>query len=183
MGRWHYILTHALPGADPTKHIEDLAKRRRIKTLGVSMGQGQEVIARNFLSAATADGQWLLLQNTHLGLAYLTEVRIPATQSEHLRSHSGYPRNVSLSWGALKANETIFIRHEQCSMYISTDSWRHQWRLVLHHTHAWLCTWKQGHRGKQYAERHRDEAYDQAHLCGSKQVPQSLTSACVYCTW
>jgi dynein heavy chain len=27
------------PGADPTKLIEDLAKRKKIKTLGVSMGQ------------------------------------------------------------------------------------------------------------------------------------------------
>ncbi len=31
------------PGSDPTKLIEDLAKRKQIKTLGVSMGQGQEV--------------------------------------------------------------------------------------------------------------------------------------------
>lgn len=62
-------------GADPTKLIEDLAKRKKIRTLGVSMGQGQEIIARNLLAAATADGQWLLLQNTHLGLAYLSEVR------------------------------------------------------------------------------------------------------------
>lgn len=38
------------------------------------MGQGQEIIARNYLAAATTDGQWLLLQNTHLGLAYLSEV-------------------------------------------------------------------------------------------------------------
>lgn len=68
-------------GADPTKLIEDLAKRKKIRTLGVSMGQGQEIIARNLLAAATADGQWLLLQNTHLGLAYLSEVQIP------LRTH------------------------------------------------------------------------------------------------
>ena len=38
------------------------------------MGQGQEIIARNYLTAAIMDGQWLLLQNTHLGLTYLTEV-------------------------------------------------------------------------------------------------------------
>ena len=65
-------LPHA--GSDPTKLIEDLAKRKKVKTLGVSMGQGQEIIARNYLAAATTDGQWLLLQNTHLGLAYLSEV-------------------------------------------------------------------------------------------------------------
>lgn len=34
------------PGSDPTKLIEDLAKRKKIRTLGVSMGQGQEVRAR-----------------------------------------------------------------------------------------------------------------------------------------
>ena len=60
-------------GADPTKLVEDLAKRKKIKTLGVSMGQGQEIIARRYLATATAEGQWLLLQNTHLGLAYLSE--------------------------------------------------------------------------------------------------------------
>eukprot|EP00967_Tisochrysis_lutea_P145992 scaffold274839_cov17-Tisochrysis_lutea.AAC.1 len=27
------------PGADPTKLIEDLAKKKKIKTMGVSMGQ------------------------------------------------------------------------------------------------------------------------------------------------
>ena len=61
-------------GADPTKLIEDLAKRKKVKTLGVSMGQGQELIARRLLAAAVAEGQWLLLQNTHLSLAYLAEV-------------------------------------------------------------------------------------------------------------
>jgi dynein heavy chain len=92
------------PGADPTKLIEDLAKKKKIKTLGVSMGQvcahapripsisaptpgtnsfttalstwlqGQEVIARKYMATASLEGQWVLLQNTHLGLGYLTEV-------------------------------------------------------------------------------------------------------------
>lgn len=66
------VLAHA--GADPTKLIEDLAKRKKIKTLGVSMGQGQEVIARKYLATALVEGQWVLLQNTHLGLVYLSEV-------------------------------------------------------------------------------------------------------------
>ena len=62
------------PGADPTRNIEDLAKRKKIKVLGVSMGQGQELIARKLMATATVDGQWVLLQNTHLGLGYLSEV-------------------------------------------------------------------------------------------------------------
>lgn len=59
-------------GSDPTKLIEDLAKKKKIKTLGVSMGQGQECIARKLMATAAAEGQWLLLQNTHLSLNYLT---------------------------------------------------------------------------------------------------------------
>lgn len=38
------------------------------------MGQGQEVIARGHMAAAAAEGCWVLLQNAHLGLGYLTEV-------------------------------------------------------------------------------------------------------------
>ncbi len=67
-------LPSAAVGADPTKLIEDLAKRKKIKTLGVSMGQGQEIIARKYMAIATVEGQWVLLQNTHLGLNYLSEV-------------------------------------------------------------------------------------------------------------
>jgi hypothetical protein len=61
-------------GADPTKLIEDLAKRKKIRTLGVSLGQGQEVAARRHVAAAAAEGAWVLLQNAHLGLGYLQEV-------------------------------------------------------------------------------------------------------------
>jgi dynein heavy chain len=84
-------------GSDPTKLIEDLAKRKKIKTLGVSMGQGQEVIARKLMATATAEGQWLLLQNTHLGLNYLTEVEQYLSKAEDLHedfrcvSNSGIP--------------------------------------------------------------------------------------------
>jgi hypothetical protein len=43
------------PGSDPTKLIEELAKRKKIKVLGVSMGQGQETIARKFMTTATIE--------------------------------------------------------------------------------------------------------------------------------
>ena len=39
------------------------------------MGQGQEVIARRHMATAAAEGCWVLLQNAHLGLGYLAEVR------------------------------------------------------------------------------------------------------------
>ena len=81
--QWRLKTEHASPyaapgpGADPLKLIEDLAKRKKIKTLVVSMGQGQEIIARRYMATAAADGQWVLLQNTHLSLAYLSEARRP----------------------------------------------------------------------------------------------------------
>ncbi len=41
----------------------------------MSMGQGQEVIARRHMATAAAEGCWVLLQNAHLGMGYLAEVR------------------------------------------------------------------------------------------------------------
>jgi dynein heavy chain, axonemal len=71
-------------GSDPTKFIEDLAKKKKVKVLGVSMGQGQEIIARKYMAAATQEGQWVLLQNTHLGLGYLTEVESFLTKTDDI---------------------------------------------------------------------------------------------------
>ena len=61
-------------GSDPSKLIEELAKRKKKRVLGVSMGQGQEVLARRLMATAAAEGQWVLFQNAHLGLTYLSEV-------------------------------------------------------------------------------------------------------------
>ena len=64
-------------------NLQDLAKKKKIKTLGVSMGQGQEIIARKYMASATVEGQWVLLQNTHLGLGYLTEVTYHHVKLHH----------------------------------------------------------------------------------------------------
>lgn len=74
-------------GADPTKLIDDLAKRKKIKTLGVSMGQGQEVIARRYMATAAAEGSWVLLQNAHLGLGYLAEVESFLAKAEGIHDN------------------------------------------------------------------------------------------------
>uniref|UniRef100_A0A8C4UAF2 Dynein axonemal heavy chain 5 n=1 Tax=Falco tinnunculus TaxID=100819 RepID=A0A8C4UAF2_FALTI len=61
-------------GSDPTENIERLAKSKNIPCCAISMGQGQEVHARRLLNQCMQDGGWLLLQNCHLGLEFLSEL-------------------------------------------------------------------------------------------------------------
>ena len=92
MGR--HVRVHA--GADPTKLIEDLGKRKKVRTLGVSMGQGQEIIARRLLASAIAEGQWLLLQHPPLRLAYLADA-YGGSQGSAPSAAQVFPR---ATWGA-----------------------------------------------------------------------------------
>ncbi|PSC73956.1 flagellar outer dynein arm heavy chain gamma [Micractinium conductrix] len=101
-------------GADPTKLIEDLAKKKKIRTLGVSMGQGQEVIARRLMATAAAEGCWVLLQNAHLELGYLAEVESMLAKAEGIHEsfrlwitaepHPAFPIGL-LQMGAKITNE------------------------------------------------------------------------------
>jgi dynein heavy chain len=54
--------------------IEALAKKLKTECKSVSMGQGQEIQAQKLISAAVASGGWVLLQNAHLGLKFLSVV-------------------------------------------------------------------------------------------------------------
>lgn len=54
------------------------------------MGQGQEVIARKYMATASVEGQWVLLQNTHLGLGYLTEVEQFLSKTEDSALHDDF---------------------------------------------------------------------------------------------
>ncbi|KAJ3144485.1 Dynein heavy chain 10, axonemal [Geranomyces variabilis] len=62
------------PGADPQSDLQKLAEARgfggnRLKFL--SLGQGQAPIALQLLETAVTRGQWLMLQNCHLLVAWL----------------------------------------------------------------------------------------------------------------
>ncbi len=58
-------------GADPTDSIETLARRKRKDIECVSMGEGQDIVALRAINTATNLGSWVLLQNCHLGLAFI----------------------------------------------------------------------------------------------------------------
>ncbi|XP_064515055.1 dynein axonemal heavy chain 5-like isoform X4 [Pseudopipra pipra] len=71
-------------GSDPTESIERLAKSKNIPCRAISMGQGQEVHARHLLNQCMQDGGWLLLQNCHLGLEFLSELMDTITTIESI---------------------------------------------------------------------------------------------------
>merc|ERR1719409_2421763 len=67
-----YLLT---AGSDPTLSIDELAKKKkRFPTDKVSMGEGQEKVARLKMNDAFLTGGWLILQNSHLGIAFMNEL-------------------------------------------------------------------------------------------------------------
>ncbi len=75
-------------GSDPTDLIMGLAKKKKKEVLSVSMGQGQEVVARRFCDQGVATGCWVLLQNCHLGIKFLIELeqRLAAKDAEVIDS-------------------------------------------------------------------------------------------------
>jgi dynein heavy chain, axonemal len=61
-------------GADPTDAIETLCKKKKTTIAVISLGSGQEPIARRALQAAIVNGTWVLLQNCELGLELMGEL-------------------------------------------------------------------------------------------------------------
>lgn len=50
----------------------------------VSMGQGQEIIARRMMSDCMTAGGWVLLQNVHLSLPFCSEIIDILVETEHV---------------------------------------------------------------------------------------------------
>lgn len=68
------ILFLLAPGSDPTNAIDELARKRRIPTAKVSMGEEQEIIAKKHIDDAQRDGFWVILNNCHLSLEFMCEM-------------------------------------------------------------------------------------------------------------
>eukprot|EP01065_Artemidia_motanka_P049557 TRINITY_DN8237_c0_g2_i2.p1 TRINITY_DN8237_c0_g2~~TRINITY_DN8237_c0_g2_i2.p1 ORF type:complete len:4421 (+),score=1611.35 TRINITY_DN8237_c0_g2_i2:1465-13263(+) len=82
------------PGGDPTQMIHTMAKKRRKVLRDVSMGEGQDTVAHALVTAAHEQGDWVLLQNCHLGLRFLAALEkhlsdLPAqAEGEDAGAHS-----------------------------------------------------------------------------------------------
>lgn len=62
-------------GADPTESIEALARKRKLPSpYVVSMGEGQEIYAKNGMNDGAKNGTWVLLQNCELGLDLMAQM-------------------------------------------------------------------------------------------------------------
>lgn len=62
------------PGVDPTSKINEISRKMKSVCHNVSMGQGQEPIARECINIAKQRGEWVCIQNAHLAGAYLKEL-------------------------------------------------------------------------------------------------------------
>jgi len=59
------------PGVDPTPDVEKIGEKYGAtaangKFINISMGQGQEEIAKKALQKAAQEGGWIMVQNVHL---------------------------------------------------------------------------------------------------------------------
>mmetsp|Transcript_3612 Transcript_3612/g.4815 ORF Transcript_3612/g.4815 Transcript_3612/m.4815 type:complete len:1018 (+) Transcript_3612:3935-6988(+) len=68
------VLYLLAPGSDPTNSIDELARKKRIPTQKVSMGEEQEIIAKKHIDDAFRDGFWVILNNCHLSLEFMAEM-------------------------------------------------------------------------------------------------------------
>ncbi|VEN47384.1 unnamed protein product, partial [Callosobruchus maculatus] len=71
-------------GSDPSPQIAALAKSKDIPLKAVSMGQGQEVVAKDMIESSMAMGGWVLLQNIHLSLPFASELMAMIVDAGHI---------------------------------------------------------------------------------------------------
>lgn len=100
-------------GADPSDEIRRMHKKAfKEAPLECSMGSGQEVFARKHIATAMQTGRWLLLQNCHLGLAFMEElVDILDKAKEDLEKVSDQEKN----------DESVTTIHENFRVWLTTE--------------------------------------------------------------
>ncbi|OXB70937.1 UNVERIFIED_CONTAM: hypothetical protein H355_004498 [Colinus virginianus] len=140
------------PGTDPTSIIDELAKKKKkFPTDKVSMGEGQEIVAREKIRSGFLSGGWVVLQNCHLGLSFMAEIEDLLLKVQDIakdfrlwitcESHDRFP--IGLMQMAIKAtNEPpIGLRaglHRTFTTMISSETLdkvdHEKWRLIVYAT-------------------------------------------------
>ncbi|XP_042331037.1 dynein axonemal heavy chain 11-like isoform X2 [Sceloporus undulatus] len=82
------------PGVDPLKDVETLGKKLGFtidsgKFHNISLGQGQEIVAEEVLEKAAKHGHWVILQNIHLVVKWLSTLE-KLLEKYSKGSHSDY---------------------------------------------------------------------------------------------
>ena len=123
-------------GADPTLLIEQLARRMQVNLRFISMGQGQEVHARQYIAQAMQEGSWVLLQNCHLCLDYvhelfslLTEMQTESDvnnreQSEQLSEaveESTMEQHLSRHFSYIMPSSKTVVTSDQFRLWVTTE--------------------------------------------------------------
>jgi len=68
------VLFLLAPGSDPTSTIDELARKKKISTFKVSMGEEMDMPARSNIKNGFRDGFWVILNNCHLTLEFMAEM-------------------------------------------------------------------------------------------------------------
>ena len=74
-------------GSDPASQIETIARNRMQEYRQISMGQGQEDLARRMLAESLLNGYWLMLQNCHLCVEFCSEVMQTLLDTTDIHHH------------------------------------------------------------------------------------------------
>lgn len=87
----YFILS---PGANPVADVEWLGRKQGIDVgkmfHQVALGQGQDVVAHNWLDVGHKDGHWVMLQNVHLMPGFLTELEKKLDHFAQEQSNPGF---------------------------------------------------------------------------------------------
>jgi len=73
-------------GSDPTAIIMELARKAKKQVRSISLGQGQEPAARKLINTGVTQGSWVMLQNCHLGLKFMSEIEQNMVKFEEIHA-------------------------------------------------------------------------------------------------
>ncbi|KAI0987912.1 hypothetical protein GJ496_006330 [Pomphorhynchus laevis] len=108
------ILALLSSGNDPTNSIVSIAAKKCKEISIVALGQGQEQHARSAMLHAMQTGNWILLQNCHLGLDYLNEFYV---ELNTIDSHQDFR-----AWLTTEYNEYFPIQMLQCAIKFTNEA-------------------------------------------------------------